>query len=482
MKRAILYIQFAFLLACTVFSQNVFADVKIKSRQTMQGQTYESTTYIKGKRQRSERAIGGSSMVDIMQCDLKRNLRVVPQTRTYMVDAWETGAATTTQNASDKSANRNPQTAAQKGGVVTITYTTKDTGERKQMFGYTARRITTTIETESSLEACTPVKNKMQTDGWYIDAAFALDCQMERYQNYRPESNKPDCQDRYVTKNVGTAKRGYPVWEKMTMFDDAGKESYSMINEVIELSNATLEASLFDVPSDYREVKSAQELYTSAAAMNNSSRDDDEDKPSNASNPVKNMPPSTPKAATTIGAKKPGVIRIGLAQVKTGAVGDAMNAEQLSSAIGSSLAENLKAPNIEVIQLEARVTSLVDAEAKQKECDFVIYATASHKKGGGGFGGMLGKAAGNVLGSAVPVTDNVGAAVAVSGIYTAAAVSQSVKSKDEITLDIKLNQPGNANAAFAKQYKAKAKSNGEDIISPLIKQAATEIMSAAASK
>jgi hypothetical protein len=268
----------------------------------------------------------------------------------------------------------------------------------------------------------------------------------------------------------------------MTMFDDGGKESYSMINEVIELSNATLDASLFDVPSDYREVKNARDLYASSASMNNSSREDDDDKPSTASNPVKNMPPSTSKAATTLGSKKPGIIRIGLAQVKTGAVGDAMNAEQLSSAISSSLAENLKASNIEVVQLEARVTSLVDAEAKQKECDFVVYTTASHKKGGGGFGGMLGKAAGNVLGNVIPVTDNVGAAVAVAGVYTAATVSQNVKSKDEITLDFKLNQTGNATAAFSKQYKAKAKSNGEDIISPLIKEAATEIMSAAAAK
>ena len=82
MKRSILYFQLAFLLACSAFSLNAYAGVKIKSRQTAQGQSYETTTYIKGKRQRIERAISGSAMVDITQCDLKRNIQMMPQART----------------------------------------------------------------------------------------------------------------------------------------------------------------------------------------------------------------------------------------------------------------------------------------------------------------------------------------------------------------------------------------------------------------
>ena len=52
-----------------------------------------------------------------------------------------------------------------------------------------------------------------------------------------------------------------------------------------------------------------------------------------------------------------------------------------------------------------------------------------------------------------------------------------MKSKDEITLDIKLVAADNS-PALTKQYKAKAKSNGDDIISPLIEQAAQEILDA----
>ena len=59
-------------------------------------------------------------------------------------------------------------------------------------------------------------------------------------------------------------------------------------------------------------------------------------------------------------------------------------------------------------------------------------------------------------------------------------MSESVKSKDEITLEITMNKAGGA--VLTKQYKAKAKSDREDIISPLIRQAAQEIVNAASAK
>lgn len=488
MKRLTLYLQFAILLACTAFSQNALADVKIKTRQTMQGQTSEHTVYIKGKRQRTERTVGEMSMIDILMCDLKQSVQIMPQSRTYLIDLWGQNQLAATENTADKSAARNPQMPVEKGGVVTMTYTSKDTGERKQMFGYTARRILTTMETESSPDACTPMKSKMQTDGWYIDFAYQLDCESQHYSNNNSSGRNGGCKDRYVTKNVGTAKLGYPVWQKTTMFDQNGKETYSMINEVIEISKAVLEASLFEVPAGYKQAKDSQELYASAysTSKNNSAMDDD-DKPvsSGASNPVKNLPQSNANVATTVGAKKPGVARIGLATVKTSAVGEGMNAAQLASAIGATLAEYLKAPSIELVQLEAKLPSQIDAEAKQKECDFILYTNVAHKKGGGGgFGGMFGKAAGNILGSTIPMAGNTGAAiaghVASTAIYTAATMSESVKSKDEITLEIKMTQAGGI--VLTKQYKAKAKSDGEDIISPLIEQAAQAIVDAAAGK
>jgi hypothetical protein len=108
----------------------------------------------------------------------------------------------------------------------------------------------------------------MQTDGWYIDAVFYLDCEQNYAMRSYQANKNGDCQDKYVSKQIGTGKRGYPLYEKMTMFDETGKETYSFVTEVIELSKATLDAALFDVPADYREVKDAAQIYQTTGSEN----------------------------------------------------------------------------------------------------------------------------------------------------------------------------------------------------------------------
>jgi hypothetical protein len=192
------------------------------------------------------------------------------------------------------------------------------------------------------------------------------------------------------------------------------------------------------------------------------------------------MSKSEPDVSTTVGAKKEGTIRIGLAGVKTGAIGEGLNASELAGAIRNSLGEYLKGTNIELVQIEAKLPAAIESEAKQKECDYVLYAQVSHKKGGGGFG-MFSKIA-PALGNVVPVSGigsrsgQIAGQVANTTIYTAANAAGNVKSKDELTLEIKLNATGGGSPALAKQYKTKAKSDGEDIISPLVEQAATAIL------
>jgi len=443
----------------------------------MSGQTYENSTYIKGKRQRTESMNG--QMIMITQCDLKRDLQLMPSSKVYMVKPYDDEVTTTTTKTADP-----PQTdgTAEKGGNVKTTITTKDTGERKQMFGYTARHLIITIETESSPDACNKNNTKMVQDGWYIDAAFQLDC--DRTMSYGNYSNnqKTGCQDKYQVKQIGTAKRGYPVYEKMTMFDEQGAETVSIINEVIELSKATLSADLFDIPTDYREVKDASQLYASMSTSGSNNSTSTGSSSTNGNNSgvnqnVKNMAKNDNSTTQqTLGAKKEGVVRIGLANVKTGAVGEGLNPQELSAAIKNTLTEYLKSPNVELVALEAKLPSAIDAEAKQKECDFVIYAQVSHKKGGGMFGKVLSTMSDAVARNAYG-SSNVAGHVAKVTIISAASVSGNVKSKDEITLEIKLLSAAGS-SAVSKQYKAKAKSDGEDIITPVIEQAAQAIIDA----
>ena len=75
----------------------------------------------------------------------------------------------------------------------------------------------------------------------------------------------------------------------------------------------------------------------------------------------------------------------------------------------------------------------------------------------------------------------VAAQVASQAIMTATSMSGSVKSKDELTIDVKLQSTADNSSPLAKQYKAKAKADGDDIISSIIEQAAQAILDAVGS-
>jgi hypothetical protein len=471
----------ALIICLAVCASSARADVKIKAKSTQGTTVSEQTTYIKGQRQRIEMANG--VMISIMQCDLQRSLQIIPQSKTYIVTPFNqtTDSAERTANPSPTNQAKAKENPAVKGGVITTTITTKDTGERKQMFGYTARRYITTMMTESSPEACQKVKTKMEIDAWYIDAAFGLDCNLNnRYQSYRPADQR-GCQDRAEVKQIGAAAKGYPVWTKTTMFDDNGQPSFSYEQEVLEFSQGPLDAALFDVPAGYREVKDfsqaaiapSDNTATTAARANENS---------GVTAKVKSMAAKSADPSTEVGAKKAGVIRLGLAAVKTGSVGEGLSAADLAAAIRNTLVEYLKSPGVEVVLIEAKLPSQIDAEAKQKECDFVITTNAEHKKGGGGKFGAFAPALSHVAslgGYGGSTAGAVAGQVASTVIITAANVSANVKAKDQLTLDMKLQAPGGAAAVIEKQYKAKAQSNGEDIISPIVEQAAQAILNAA---
>ncbi len=482
MKNYKLY--FALLLTCLV-SVTAFADIKIKSKQTVSGQSFENTTYIKGKRQRTEQNMGGMQMISLTQCDLKRGVQMNEQTKTYLINSFIENVENT--NNQNVSATPNDKVVRVKGGIVTSTVTYKDTGEKRKMFGYDARHIITTMETSSSPDACAVMNSKMQIDGWYIDAAFALDCETDRYKNGYTPPQKAGCQDKYQMKTIGNGKRGYPVYEKMTMLDANGKESFSTVTEVIELSQATLDAALFEVPADYREVKDSSQMYT--ASMNMGVNSGNSNSSMNMGNSgddsnlgtlqnIRNQSQNSDTSSSNVGAKKEGTVRIGI-NVKTGSVGEGLNASDLAAAVQNTLGEYLKGTNVELIPLEAKLASAIENEAKEKECDFVLYINASHKKGGGGGFGMFSKVIAPAIGQTGightgSTAGNIAGQVATQAIVSAGSVAGNTKAKDEITLDVKLQKGGSS--AFSKQYKAKAKSNGDDILSPMIEQIAEAIL------
>ncbi|MBA3514164.1 MAG: hypothetical protein H0T77_07315 [Pyrinomonadaceae bacterium] len=87
---------------------------------------------------------------------------------------------------------------------------------------------------------------------------------------------------------------------------------------------------------------------------------------------------------------------------------------------------------------------------------------------------MAGSAAGHI-----PVNTRGEAAarsVAVTGIHTSANIAGSIKARDELSLEYKLEAADGARPGVANTAKGKAKLDGEDVLTPLIQKAAEAVV------
>jgi hypothetical protein len=457
-------------------------DIKIRVRTVMEGQSYESTQYIKGARERNEMSIG-QGFVSLTQCDLQRTVQINDQAKTYMIQSMNDGGATPGAQTDGSKPQPPAQPQQKRGGIVTMVNTITDTGERKEMFGFTARHIKTSMASESTPEACNQDKTRMETDGWYIDLNYGLDCQTRAAQAQSRAYGRTQCQDEYRYKNIGSGKLGFPLDSITTMFNADGARTV-IRREVIELSRATLEASLFDIPAGYTEAKDYQQLM----GVQTNQRTAATDSANNMT--INNRQTSTPSNANQapatkapLGPKKANVIRIGVALPKT-QMGQGFAGAEVAEPVRNTVMQYLNGPAVEIVALEARIASQVEMEAKEKECDFVLQTSVTQKQGGGGIGGFMRKA--SPVANLIPMVGATGSAagavassVATTVIYTTADLSGNFKAKDEVTFEYKLMAVSNNATVLSETLKAKARSDREDLLSPIIEQMAAAVLNAA---
>ena len=366
------------------------ADLKIRYRTTTSGQSYETATMIKGKRERSEMKMGyGSDMVNITQCDLKRTIQISDANRKYVITPMQTVTASVDNSASTPV----PATAEpmRRGGVVNYITTINDTGERKEMFGFTARHIKSSVTIESSPDACNPSKQRLDTDGWYIDLTFGFDCDLGAAQMAaRQPMAQGGCRDRVVMKQIGSGRKGYPLIETTTMYGPDGTAMFSSTKEVIDLSRDPLDAALFDIPAGYTETSNTQELY--AAALTSMSSIMGQSAPSQTSQPQSSQTVSRMSAAAGSAMNKaPGTLRVGVVAINN------RSDRQLSvESLRQRLIGGIENSGIDAVPLSGVSASEIEAEAKAKQCDFILYTDLSTLKVSAAkkLGGFLGRATG----------------------------------------------------------------------------------------
>ncbi len=182
-----------------------------------------------------------------------------------------------------------------------------------------------------------------------------------------------------------------------------------------------------------------------------------------------------------LGQKQPGVVRIGVLKPKVTTPDTKNNPEAgsgIADAVSNSLVESLKGANIEVIA----VTDASDAQAKS--CDYTFVSNVVQKRGGGMFGGMMGKmvlmGAISVAGAMVPGIGGMVASTIASQVMSQTMMKEA-KAKDEFAFDYKLIGGDNSIRASG-ATKGKSEKDGDDALSPQIQKASANVMTALGKK
>ncbi len=140
----------------------------------------------------------------------------------------------------------------------------------------------------------------------------------------------------------------------------------------------------------------------------------------------------------------------------------------------------LTGPTLSVVPLQARLSSQVREEAKQKGCAFVLFTSVVQQSKTVTSGLMSRLAAGAVQQGAAQAAyegKSSGARVAASAAAGGAGntyVATTTKVKDTLTLEYRLEGSDGATLT-AKTHKRKASSAGEDLLTPLVESAAEDI-------
>lgn len=360
------------------------SDVKVVTSYTQGAQVSVNTTYLSDGRQRVE----FPGLVAISQCDLKRTILVSPAAKRYRVQLDPVAAPEVTTPAAPAMPAMADMTAMaasmgivlppgamapgqampgfpaggmtepgapQKNGVVTITTTLADTLERQTMFGLEARRIKTTVTRQTTGNVCDKTPLRTEIDAWYVDLPkTASNC--GRTPPAAPETPvaADECRDRTETQVVGDVTLGFPVKTVTTNVSGEGdkQESSTTSAEVTALEITRLDRTLFDIPADFTEAKSALELTPSIAT---------------GSSLADVLFGSTADGTSTATVKRAGVTRIGVLEpVNTSARGSLR-----MRALRQELVARLTKGSFEAVPLGGS-TQVSGTDAARLECDYVL--------------------------------------------------------------------------------------------------------------
>jgi hypothetical protein len=162
------------------------------------------------------------------------------------------------------------------------------------------------------------------------------------------------------------------------------------------------------------------------------------------------------------------------------------NAAAATEAVRASFTAFLTGPSVSSQTLQARLASQAREEAKQARCPYLLLTTVkvvAKRSGGGLLGQVAAQAAGQGAVEAGIASGTAAGRVAASA--AAGAMRQatynyavSIRNRDELTLGYRL-EAADGSVLVDEKQKQTAKSDGEDLLTPLAQSASERILEAA---
>jgi len=315
------------------------SDVRYTAKYTAGEQVTESTSFFTDQRERYE--LG--DIILIKQRDQNRNVQISRTANTYVILPEVALTAAT-------------PAAPKPPGVVTMTTSFVDLGERKDMFGHTARRVRTVIERLPESGACDQTKLRSDTDAWYIDMPKALAAVPDPV---KASGSPSGCLDEIKTSESGDPKLlGFPISYRTTLTDLGDKDAKptEAAMEITAFEVLRLDNALFEIPPGLA-------VATDAGGFSKAISDANESKLASGG------------ADASVPAKKPGTLRVGVPEVANKTT-QTVDTRALRARIINELAEQ----KIEAIPMAAAPQAVLDARARELGIDYLVVAEVTELK------------------------------------------------------------------------------------------------------
>jgi hypothetical protein len=263
---------FLLALAIPFLQSSDRSGITITVQSVMNGNQAQRTTYIQPDRQRMEyrNSFGGGRhgieltqgprLASIVRCDLGRSFELNLDTQEYTSAPYPPKPLTPEEIKARGLDTRVQQSATP---TVRVEIKTTDTGERKEMFGHTARHVVTT-STQTPLAGSHSSPQESVTDGWYIDFDQQLSCDPKRTGSGHGTmfgyvsvgtGKVPMEKPQFIT--IGNREMGYPLDLTQTSKTPSNLPDGTVARfetHVTQFEEGPLDPALFEIPPGFKHV------------------------------------------------------------------------------------------------------------------------------------------------------------------------------------------------------------------------------------